>query len=394
MPVDPPRLILVTPYFWPSVGREARYAVRLVERLPAAGWPVAVVTTRWHDRWPRRIVFREMPVTRLDPPPHDRWRRWRLLRGVRRWLRENVRPDDVVWVVGMRHEAVAVLRAVGQRAPVVLYDARGGPQGDCRWQAESREGAAVRRRCLRADAIVGASRIVRDELSAAGYPRDQIHRIPPGAPVAPPRTRQHRADARRILAEAGEPLRVPDWTPVAVYLGRLDADRGLPYLVAAWEPITQRWPNARLWLTGPGSEREHLSRQLAALRLTGRIQMLGVFEETETLLAAADVLVHPAEAADPSLAVVEGLGTGLPVVATDSPGHRAIIRHEENGLLVPPRDAEALAAALHRVIDSPPLANRLGQAGRRWVAAERSLDRMVEEHVTLLNTLTPRNGEG
>ncbi|HYY07812.1 MAG TPA: glycosyltransferase family 4 protein, partial [Actinomycetota bacterium] len=64
------------------------------------------------------------------------------------------------------------------------------------------------------------------------------------------------------------------------------------------------------------------------------------------------------------IALVEGMAAGLPVVATDIPGYREVVTDGVEGLLVPPRDPEALAAGLVRVLTDPELAVRLGRAGR------------------------------
>ena len=387
-----PRLIIVTPHFWPSVGRVPRYVGRLVETLPGAGWKVTVVAPRWIADWPERLSVDESPVVRLDPAPVDAWTRWQYGRRLGRWLRRNTRSEDIVLAVGLRHDAATVMHHVGRRAATVLFAPRAGRASDAHWLRESAGGRRLSRSLLKADAVIAPSDAVRSELDAAGFPGDRIDAIPWGVPIVPSRLRARRAKARRVLAEASDVLRVPDWAPIGLCIGRLDADRGLPPLVAAWEPITRQWPNARLWLVGRGPERTHLDRQISGLRLTGRVQMLGVFEHVETLLDAADLLIAPAPADDVALPVLEALGAGLPVVAADAPGHRAVVEHDRTGLLVPPDDADDLHAAIFRLIDAPPLAARLGEAGRRMAAECWPLEAMVERHVALFERLRKNAG--
>ncbi|MFW6124548.1 MAG: glycosyltransferase family 4 protein [Pirellulales bacterium] len=387
------RLIIVTLRFWPSVGRVERYVGRLVEALPGAGWPVTVLTPRWVEDWPTRLTVDEGAVVRFHPAPLDLWSRWRYDRQLGRWLRKHVRPEDVVLAVGLRHEAATVIRAVGQRAAVVLVAPRAVASGEGFQVRDTPGGRRLRRTLLNADAVVAPSDAVREQLSEAGFSTGLIRPIAWGVPVVPAPSRKRRAEARRILAEASDQLRVPEGAPIGLYIGRLDPDRRLPLAVAAWEPIARRWPGGRLWLVGPGPERTRIDRQVADLRLTGRVQTPGVFEQVETLLDAADLLVHPAPTDDVALPVLEALGAGLPVVADDSPGHRRAIEHERTGLLVPAASTAEFSAAMARVINSPALAARLSETGRRWAAEHHSLETMIARHVTLLRQAPKTRGK-
>jgi glycosyltransferase involved in cell wall biosynthesis len=352
-----------------------------------------VVTARWHKAWPERIEYLEQPVARIGPAPVDRWTTWRYVQRLRGWLKANTRPGDVVLAIGLRHEAWAARRAVGGRMPVILGVHNGGAAGDCFWQVETAGGRRIKQACLKADAFVAASRSVEDELKAAGYPRDRIGFIPTGVEIGVSRSDERRAQARGMLASASDALRLPSWAPLGIHVGRIESGRGLEYLIAAWEPVARRWPNARLWLVGPtrdggGGGGARLDRQVGMLGLGGRVHRLGVFAQVEELLAAADVMVHPTRGGDPSLAVVEALGAGLPVVAADSRGHREVIEHEKTGLLVPGDDAGAIGEAVARVIAAPDPAARLGDEARRWAAEQRSLPEMVDRYKGLLDRLT------
>ena len=88
-------------------------------------------------------------------------------------------------------------------------------------------------------------------------------------------------------------------------------------------------------------------------------------EQVPSYLAACEVFVSPAVGQESfGIALVEAMAAGLPVVATDIPGFREVVSDGTEGLLVPPRDPEALAAGLVRVLTEPGLAARLGEAGR------------------------------
>ena len=86
-------------------------------------------------------------------------------------------------------------------------------------------------------------------------------------------------------------------------------------------------------------------------------------------------------------ALIEAASCGLPIVTCDVPGCREIVRHGDNGLLVPPRDPQALAAALKMLLDDYDLCVRMGRRGRERVIAEFSLDRVVRQHLDIYQEL-------
>jgi glycosyltransferase involved in cell wall biosynthesis len=109
-----------------------------------------------------------------------------------------------------------------------------------------------------------------------------------------------------------------------------------------------------------------LERRVRALGLKGRVQLLGFREDARALMAACDVLVHCSVLDEPfGRVVVEGMAAGRPVVAAATGGVPELVEDGRTGLLVPPGDAAALAAALRRLIEDRVLARRLGEEGRR-----------------------------
>ena len=111
-----------------------------------------------------------------------------------------------------------------------------------------------------------------------------------------------------------------------------------------------------------------------------------MFDDVEGLLAAADVHVAPAADGSPQ-AIVEAMAAGVPSVAIDVPLNRWLLGDDAAGLLVPPENAAALAAAILRLLDDPALAARLGAAGWQRAQAEFDLAKMVEKYMELFARL-------
>ena len=130
--------------------------------------------------------------------------------------------------------------------------------------------------------------------------------------------------------------------------------KGHPELVAAM----QRVPGAELWVVGhrlPSDHGPDMAPIYAASGLGPRLRMLGYRPDTAAVLAAADVFVLPSQFEGLPMSVIEAMLTGLPVVATDISGPREQVVDGETGLLVPPNDIEALAAALATLTHDPNL---------------------------------------
>lgn len=165
--------------------------------------------------------------------------------------------------------------------------------------------------------------------------------------------------------------------PVVGSIARLVWKRGHKELLAAAAVVAREEPAVRFVLIGDGPLRPGLEREAATLGLNGRLRFLGAVPDAATLLPYLDVFVLPSIWEGMSNALLEAMAAGKPVVATSVGGNPELITHEKTGLLVPPADAEALAAAILRLVRDPALARSMAEAARQRVASEFTLERMV-----------------
>jgi glycosyltransferase involved in cell wall biosynthesis len=179
------------------------------------------------------------------------------------------------------------------------------------------------------------------------------------------------AARHRIRAALG----VPDTQVVILAVSRLVWHKGYPELAQAMATI----PDAALWVVGerlPSDRGPDMHALLQAANLGDRLRMLGYRDDVPALMAAADIFTLPSRFEGLPMSVIEAMLTGLPVVAANVRGPAEQIVPETTGLLVPPADAPALAAALARLVADPALRIRMGDAGM-----QRALQRYDEAKV-------------
>ena len=389
-----PRLVLITRRFWPLVGGAEIMAARLAAALHARGAPTTLLTARWHREWPAEVEHHGVRVVRLNCPRLRGWGTWRYMQAVAGWLKAHRQSFDLVYVSMLKHDAYAAVTAARRgRFPVVLRAEGAGLTGDCYWQLEANCGLRIKRRCFQADAFVAPSPAIERELIAAGYARQRIHYLPNGVSLPDPRDAASRAQSRSDLGEAEASLAADAEAPLAVYTGRLHEMKGIEYLIRAWPEVLRRVGRARLWLIGDGPDRWRLTGLIELLGLSTSVRLVGPFDDVEDFLRAADVFVLPSLEEGMSLAVLEAMAMGLPVVATAIPANEVLVDGQV-GRLVPTRDPAGLAAAVAELLVDHNLAARLGRAGRSRIAQRFSLDKMVSEHLTLFERLLSRSGMG
>ncbi len=385
------RLALVTRRFWPLVGGAEMVMANLASELRDMGAEVTVVTAQWDPAWPAEVVHREVPVVRLPNPPQRGWGTLRYMMALNRWLRRRRDSLDLVYVSMLKHDAYAALQTLARSTvPVVLRSEGGGVTGDCQWQRSARFGLRIRRRCHQADALIAPSPAIATELAEAGYPVSRTWLVPNGVAVDGPRSDAARAAARRTLGESHPDLASHEQSRIVVFTGRLHEAKGLRDLVRAWPMVMLRWPQARLWLIGDGPDREELFELILDLGLRDSVVMPGAFDDVQDVLAAADLFVLPSYEEGMSVSLLEAMARGVPVVASDIPGNRLLVDHQDHGLLAPVRDPVRLAQTIHEVFAAPRAAQRRAALAHERVGERYSLRRMAETHLALFETLIQR----
>lgn len=203
--------------------------------------------------------------------------------------------------------------------------------------------------------LVANTEDIADWVVRQGWPAGKVRYIPNFA-LAPP-------DA--APADRAE-LQTPEDVPLLLAMGRLHEAKAHDVALQALTKI----PEAYLWIAGAGALEGKLKAMAQALGVSDRVRFLGWRNDPSALYRAADICVFPSRYEPLGNVVIQSWAHGLPVVAAASQGPSALIRHEQDGLLVPVDDAGALADAVNGLIADPMLCIRMVQNGSERVEAE------------------------
>ncbi len=177
-------------------------------------------------------------------------------------------------------------------------------------------------------------------------------------------------------------------TRLIAVVATLKKPKGHHYMVEAMATIVPQHPDVHALFIGDGELREELQAQVARLNLGQHIHFLGNRNDVSDLLAASELFVLPSLWEGLSMALLEAMAAGKPIVATAVSGTTQVMVPGETGLIVPPGDSQALASAIIHILSDPAQeAQFMGQTARRYVEIHYSAQKQADEHLALYRRL-------
>jgi glycosyltransferase involved in cell wall biosynthesis len=164
------------------------------------------------------------------------------------------------------------------------------------------------------------------------------------------------------------------------FLGRLDPIKRIPDLVTAMRDI----PRAHLHIFGDGSARSQIEQIAQEHGVSHRVTLHGAVQHPQDALSQVQLLVLPSAAEGFGLVLIEAMAASIPIVATNVPGIRDVVKDGQTGILVPLGDPQELAQAINRLIGDEPLRNRLIQAAQADVRKRFTWDVVLPQYRQLL----------
>ena len=362
------RIGIACPYTWDVPGGVQAHVRDLAEHLIALGHTVSVLSPV-DDPDEADLPSWVVPAGRAVPVPYN-GSVARLVFGplslarTRRWVREG--RFDVLHVHEPTVPSVSMLACFAAQGPIVA----------------TFHTATARSRALQVfgTALQPALEKVTGRIAVSPAARRVVVEHLGGDAVLIP----NGVDVARF--EGAKPLDGRPDGPTVVFLGRIDEQRkGLAVLLEALPELVSLVPDVRLLVAGPGDADD--VREAVPASLRDRVELLGLVSEEDKprVFASGDVYCAPNTHGESfGIVLVEAMAAGTPVVASDLEAFRRVLRDGEAGVLVPVRDAGALATALGELLLDPARRERLAAAGRRtvrtydWASVTRSIVEVYE----------------
>lgn len=343
------------------------------EAAIAAGWRVSVLcrTGGKGDAAARAIAgagvaLHAIPFERSSLDPRVLWRDYRIVADLYRAL-----APDLVHHVALKPILVGqwAARAAGIAARVSTVPGFGFVFAS----------PTLKARVLRPFIRAALSRVLRGETGLTVLNRDDRDRLAGIAGVSP--------DSVTVMPGVGvdldrfQPAPEPRGPVVATYLGRMLTDKGVEDLVEAARRLRQQGSALVVRLVGepdPANPASIPEQRLADWAGSDLVLYQGWRDDLDRVWAESHIAVLPSHGEGFGMSLAEAAAAGRPLVATDVPGCREAVVDGETGILVPPRDPRALAAALERLAQDPALRARMGAAARRDAERRLSVARVTE----------------
>jgi glycosyltransferase involved in cell wall biosynthesis len=328
--------------------------IELIRRLDPARFEVFVACFHREGAWLPKVEEAATEILELPLRSFGAFSTLGVARQFQTWLRD--RRIKIVQACDRYANIFALPAAAFARTPVRIGARRElAPPGQTRGHAVLMKLAY---RC--AHRVVANSGGAVRCLAADGVDSERIALIPNG-----------------IDADRFSPATVGHTPPVVTTVANLRPGKGYEVLLRAAARVVVRRPDVRFRIIGGGPLRDQLMAAAAQLGIAHAVDFLGHRDDVASLLADSSLFVFPSLTEAFPNGLLEGMAAGLPIVASDAPGMNELIRHRENGLLMPPGHDASLADAILSLLGAPAFAADLGRAARADVAARYSFDRMV-----------------
>lgn len=224
---------------------------------------------------------------------------------------------------------------------------------------------------------VGVSEGMTQEFREDWFPPDDIITIPNGIDVGQFSSKVASANPNQLMSGVSNDL-------VYLNIGRYAPKKAQKDLINAMKRVVSEQPNSHLFIVGTGELQDELSSLIRRNNLEDHIDLTGRVDDVYEYYAVADVFVFPSLFEGLPLAVTEAMAAGLPVIASDIPGHRGIVG--DAGIIVPTKSPAKLAEAMIKMHDDNTRKNVADQCFER-VSTQFDISKTVEQYESLYNQL-------
>jgi glycosyltransferase involved in cell wall biosynthesis len=216
-----------------------------------------------------------------------------------------------------------------------------------------------------------------------GIPPEKVKRIYNGIELNKYRDDSHDKTATRLRKE----YHLDKEIPLVGAIGRIVWQKGFEYLVKAIPRVINTFPSARFVIVGDGPLKKDLELKSIELGVKDKIIFTGFRNDIKEILASMDMLIIPSLREGSPMITLEAMAMAKPIIASDIDGIKEQLEHRKNGLLIPPENPDALAESILFLLKNKETALTLGQAAKKRVEEEFTIERTVKETILLYKEL-------
>lgn len=382
---------MITRRYSPQIGGAERAIERLTQGFVQRGHQVILATesrgASYREKGILSPVFTSsgkeehtvQPVF-LRTSQHRFWGTFLWIKEIRKLLRKDRNSVDIIYVSMLKHAAAAAL-SLKSHTPVILRSSGSSLTGDVAWQKSSFTGRILANYCRQAHSVIALSPQIRQELIDWHYGPEKIREITGGVPISVSAYDFEQVSERRKELPIAA-LRDCKGSLVT-YVGRFSDEKGVKDLLESWKSVIRVCPDASLLFIGEGPLRGYLEVEINRQGWTSCVHVCGPVREVEPYLRASDLFVLPSHQEGVSNALLEALGLGIGVVATEIPGNCFVTQNGIHAEMVLSKKPEDIAKGIIEMLNNPEKRHHMGMRSREHVKQNFSFDRVVDEHEAL-----------
>ena len=201
----------------------------------------------------------------------------------------------------------------------------------------------------------------------------------------------HGINPDEFLPEATEDLRntlgIPLHNPLIGFVGRLNIQKGITYILQAFEKVLKRIPETHLLMVGEGDLKEKIETTAKDKGFSNNIHIVGFRDDIPNVMRTIDLLILPSVWEGFGIVLIEAMASQKPCITTDISSMPEIVVNGKTGVVVPPKNAGQLSEAIIDLIGNPSKANKMGIQGRKVVEAKFTLKKMIDQYEQLFSEM-------
>lgn len=356
------RVAMITQDYHPVLGGAQRQIKSLAPFLKALNIDIHILTRRYSGLTAYELVD-EVPIHRL-PVPGPKAIAALSFTVSALPLIQKLKPDIIHAHELLSPSTTAIIAKRLFDIPIVAKVLRGGCLGDlAKLQRKpfGKQRIATSRKWI--DVFISISQEIDKELDQIGVSAEHRVFIPNGVDINrfTPVSSKNKQAIRTTLE-------LPVEAPIAIFTGRLSAEKRLDQLVSLWPSVRKVYPDAQLLLLGAGNAESQL-KETAEEGVT----FFGLTEDVVPYLQASDIFILPSATEGLSNSLLEALSCGLPAIATTVGGATDVIEHKKSGWLIPPENSQELKSSLLTLLNDADLQANLSRNGRERIVQNYAL---------------------